>query len=67
MATITELLGIVVDRVEDVPTYEKLASGLIHRLIEARDRLLAAGLGQVINASNWIKGKEAESNTHSQT
>ena len=51
---ITELLGIVVERVEDVPAYERDASGLVHRLIEARDRLQAAGLGQVINASNWL-------------
>ncbi len=54
---ITELLGIVVNRVEDPEAYAKIEPGLIGRLLEARARLLAAGLGENIVAPSWATGE----------
>ncbi len=50
---ITELLGIVVDRVEDNEEYLKREAGLIGRLLEARERLSKANLGENISAPCW--------------
>jgi hypothetical protein len=54
---ITELLGIVVNRVEDNEEYGKREPALIGRLLEARERLIAANLGEAISAPSWPNGK----------
>ncbi len=54
---ITELLGIVVNRVEDNEEYEKREPALIGRLLEARERLIAENLGEAISAPNWPNGE----------
>jgi hypothetical protein len=53
---ITELLGIVVNRVEDNDEYSKREPALIGRLLEARERLIAANLGEAISAPSWPNG-----------
>ncbi|MCP4936402.1 MAG: hypothetical protein GY927_19915 [bacterium] len=53
---ITELLGIVVDRVEDEKAYQAQEPGLIERLLEVRERFVDAKLGSVINGPNWPDG-----------
>lgn len=50
---ITELLGIVVRRVEDPEGYAEIEPHLVNRLIEARQRLVAANLGEPLSAPNW--------------
>ncbi len=54
---ITELLGIVVNRVEDNEEYGKREPALIGRLLEARERLIAANLGEPISAPSWPNGE----------
>jgi len=54
---ITELLGVVVKRVENDEAYAKIEPGLVGRLLEARERLLAANLGEPISAPCWPAGK----------
>jgi len=54
---ITELLGIVVKRVEDPDAYAEIEGGLITRLLEARQRLVNANLGEVIAAPSWATGE----------
>ncbi len=54
---ITELLGIVVSRVEDPEAYSKVEGGLITRLLEVRKRLIDANLGEAISAPAWLNGK----------
>jgi hypothetical protein len=54
---ITELLGIVVDRVEDTKAYQELEPALIGRLLEVRERFLEANLGAVINGPSWPDGE----------
>jgi hypothetical protein len=54
---ITELLGIVVERVEDVDAYRKLEPALIGRLLEVRERFFEANLGEVINGPAWPQGE----------
>jgi hypothetical protein len=56
---ITELLGIVVDRYEDVEEYADLEPALVGRLLEARDRLIEANLGEAISAPSWPNGEYA--------
>ncbi|MCF6199202.1 MAG: hypothetical protein L3J67_07370 [Hyphomicrobiaceae bacterium] len=56
---ITELLGIVVDRVEDNEAYAKLEPALIGRLLEVRERFFEAKLGEAINGPNWPNGEYA--------
>jgi len=46
---ITELLGIVVKRVEDADAYKKAEPALLEKLIEVRNRLVAADLGWALN------------------
>jgi len=54
---ITELLGIVVNRVEDNEAYGKREPALVTRLLEARERLIEANLGEAISAPCWPNGK----------
>ena len=54
---ITELLGIVVKRVEDPDAYAEVEGDLVTRLLEARQRLIDANLGEAISAPSWPNGK----------
>ena len=54
---ITELLGLVVNRVEDNEGYAKKEGALVGRLLEARERLIAANLGEAISAPCWPNGE----------
>ncbi|MCK5717602.1 MAG: hypothetical protein KAH77_08945 [Thiomargarita sp.] len=54
---ITELLGIVVKRKEDVEAYAAAEPGLVGRLLEARARLVEANIGEVIAAPAWATGE----------
>ena len=54
---ITELLGIVVRRVADDEAYPRAEPGLVARLIELRNRLVRAGLGEPINTPSWPHGQ----------
>ncbi len=50
---ITELLGVVVKRVPDADAYGLSEPHLIERLLEVRDRLIRADLGQGIATEHW--------------
>lgn len=50
---ITELLGVVVKRVPDVAAYEKVEPALIKKLLEVRERLIKADLGEAIETPYW--------------
>ncbi len=50
---ITELLGLVVNRSEDEAAYEAAEPALIEKLLEVRERLLAADLGEPIATDKW--------------
>ncbi|MBF0626620.1 MAG: hypothetical protein HQL91_00215 [Magnetococcales bacterium] len=50
---ITELLGIVVRREEDEAAYDRIEPGLVSRLLEVRERLIAADLGAPIHTPLW--------------
>ncbi|NTU42788.1 MAG: hypothetical protein HGA78_07000 [Nitrospirales bacterium] len=50
---ITELLGIVVNRVTDKEAYSKGADELIRQLIEVRELLIKADLGKPIHTEDW--------------
>lgn len=52
---ITELLGVVVNRVPDAAAYEKSEPRLIERLLEVRRRLIEADLGDGIETQYWGK------------
>ncbi|MCK5726491.1 MAG: hypothetical protein KAH22_06685 [Thiotrichaceae bacterium] len=54
---ITELLGIVVDRVEDPEAYAIVEEGLVERLLEVRERLSNANLGECLSAPSWPRGE----------
>lgn len=54
---ITELLGLVVNRVEDNKSYAEKEGALVGRLLEARERLIVANLGEAISAPCWPNGK----------
>ena len=54
---ITELLGIVVKRVEDPDAYAEIEGDLVGRLLEVRQRLLDANLGEAISAPSWPNGE----------
>jgi len=54
---ITELLGLVVNRVEDNDGYSKREPALVGRLLEVRERLIAANLGEAISAPCWPNGE----------
>jgi hypothetical protein len=50
---ITELLGVVVNRVPDAAAYEQQEPALIERLLEVRRRLVEADLGTGIATPSW--------------
>ena len=50
---ITELLGVVVKRTPDAEAYEKSEPALIQKLLEVRERLIAADLGDGIKTPYW--------------
>jgi len=50
---ITELLGVVVNRVPDADAYEQFEPQLINRLLDVRQRLIDADLGSGIKTQYW--------------
>jgi hypothetical protein len=50
---ITELLGVVVNRIPDAETYALHEPALIGRLLEVRRRLIEADLGEGIATDYW--------------
>ncbi len=50
---ITELLGVVVKRVPDAAGYERFEPALIEKLLEVRQRLIEADLGDGIQTGHW--------------
>ncbi|SMN11938.1 hypothetical protein SPBRAN_137 [uncultured Candidatus Thioglobus sp.] len=52
---ITELLGVVVNRVPDAQAYEKSEPALIEKLLKLRTRLIDADLGHGIQTKYWDK------------
>ena len=50
---ITELLGVVVKRKPDTAAYEKAEPALVEKLLEVRDRLIQADLGDGIETPYW--------------
>jgi hypothetical protein len=52
---ITELLGVVVNRVPDAEAYAVHEPALIGRLLEVRRRLVEADLGEGIATAYWPK------------
>jgi hypothetical protein len=50
---ITELLGVVVNRVADAEAYAEAEPALIARLLEVRRRLVEADLGEGIATAYW--------------
>jgi len=50
---ITELLGVVVKRTPDAEAYEKAEPALIEKLLEVRERLIRADLGEGIETPYW--------------
>lgn len=50
---ITELLGVVVDRVPDASAYEAAETELIEHLVQVRQRLIEADLGDPVATSYW--------------
>ena len=52
---ITELLGVVVNRLPDSEAYEQCESQLIEKLLEVRRRLIEADLGEPIETPYWGK------------
>ncbi len=53
---ITELLGVVVKREKDAPAYEKAEPALIEKLLEVRQQLIEADLGDGIATKYWHAG-----------
>ena len=56
---ITELLGVVVKRMPDAAGYEKFEPALIERLLEVRDRLIEADVGEGVATEYWPAGRVA--------
>jgi len=54
---ITELLGLVVRRVADDEAYARAEPALVAQLLELRNRLVLAGLGEPINTPSWPHGQ----------
>ncbi len=50
---ITELLGVVVKRAPDAAAYERTEPELIEKLLEVRQRLIDADLGEGITTEHW--------------
>lgn len=57
---ITELLGVVVNRVPDADAYAKREPALIERLLEVRRRLIEADLGTGLATAQWPAGDDGE-------
>ena len=53
---ITELLGIVVKRIDDEEAYAKAEPELVRQLLELRTRLVRTNLGAAINTPSWPNG-----------
>ncbi|MDJ0807282.1 MAG: hypothetical protein QNJ78_10655, partial [Gammaproteobacteria bacterium] len=53
---ITELLGVVVRRSPDAAGYERFEPSLIEKLLEVRQRLIDADLGEGIETDYWRAG-----------
>ena len=53
---ITELLGIVVKRVEDAVAYAQAEPALVAQLLEVRNRLVWSNLGEPLSAPSWPHG-----------
>jgi hypothetical protein len=54
---ITELLGIVVERQLDDAAYAAVEPALVGRLLDARQRLIAADIGEPISGPCWPQGQ----------
>jgi cation transport regulator ChaB len=54
---ITELLGVVVRRMPDAEAYAKAEPTLLERLLEVRQRLIEADLGEGIATDYWPAGR----------
>jgi hypothetical protein len=52
---ITELLGVVVNRVPDTKSYEKAEPALLEKLLRLRAKLIEADLGEGIETKYWKK------------
>ncbi|TXT25916.1 MAG: hypothetical protein FD134_791 [Gallionellaceae bacterium] len=52
---ITELLGVVVNRVPDAAAYSRCEAALIGRMTEVRRRLIEADLGEGVATAYWPK------------
>lgn len=50
---ITELLGVVVKRTPDADAYQQAEPALIEKLLEVRERLISADLGDAIHTDYW--------------
>ena len=50
---ITELLGIVVKREKNPLAYQAIEEALVNRLLDARERLIEADLGEPISTRHW--------------
>ena len=50
---ITELLGVVVKRVPDAAVYERFEPALVEQLLEVRQRMVEADLGNGIETAYW--------------
>lgn len=55
---ITELLGVVVKRVPDAEGYERFEPRLVERLLEVRQRLIEADLGEGIATPHWSAARD---------
>jgi hypothetical protein len=53
---ITELLGIVVKRVEDNEAYSSVEGALVAQLLELRNRLVWSNLGEPLSTPSWPHG-----------
>jgi hypothetical protein len=54
---ITELLGIVVNRIADEAAYAQVEGKLVAQLLELRSRLINFGLGKAIGTASWPSGR----------
>ena len=54
---ITELLGVVVMRAEDEAAYLAAEEALVSKLLDVRQRLVEADLGEPIEGSAWRDGR----------
>ena len=55
----TELLGIVVKRVEDELAYAAAEPALVAQLLEVRNRLVWSNLGEPLATPSWPHGRFA--------